>query len=187
MPEAYPLAWPQGWPRTAQPKRARFSDKTMNRAENLLNEELKRLGAKNIVVSSNIIRSAQPKDRGVAVYFIREGKEQCIPCDKWDLVEHNIYAIAMTIEALRGIDRWGAKSMVDAAFRGFTALPAPDQVVSKTPKQILGVVEDMKDLDYITFKYKQKAKELHPDAGGDIKEFQALTKAYEQIIEELKK
>lgn len=33
-------------------------------------------------------------------------------------------AIEKTIEALRGLERWGAKEMVNAPFRGFKALPA---------------------------------------------------------------
>ena len=35
-------------------------------------------------------------------------------------------AIAKTIEALRGINRWGTGDMMEAAFKGFSALPAPD-------------------------------------------------------------
>jgi hypothetical protein len=37
----------------------------------------------------------------------------CLACDRWDKVQDNIYAIAMTIEPLRGIERWGSGSMVE--------------------------------------------------------------------------
>lgn len=185
MVEAYPLKWPQGWPRTVSPRRAPFRDKTLTRSEKDLMIELQRLKCRNIVINSNVVRSAQPVDRGVVAYFVKDGVEQCIPCDKWDLVEHNIWAISRTVNALRSIERWGAKSMVDAAFRGFTALPSPDQVISKTPREIIGVTEDMTDMEYITFKYKQKCKELHPDAGGDVKEFQKLQEAYNDLQREL--
>lgn len=186
MVDAYPLRWPSGWPRTLSPRRAAFSDKTLAFAERLLHDELHRLKASNIVINSNIVRSAQPKDTGVVAYFVRGGVEQCIPCDKWDRVEHNIYAIAKTVEALRGIDRWGAKSMVDAAFKGFTALPSPDQVISRTPREIIGVTPDMNDLDYITFKYKQRAKDLHPDNNpGDGKAMQELNTAFDDLKREL--
>jgi len=56
----------------------------------------------------------------------------CLACDRWDKVQDNIYAIAMTIEPLRGIERWGSGSMVEQAFTGFFALPAP-----KSPWEIL--------------------------------------------------
>jgi hypothetical protein len=65
-------------------------------------------------------------DTGVAIYFIRKGKQMCIHCDRWDRVEDNIHAIAKTIEAMRGIERWGTGDMVDATFTGVLAISAPD-------------------------------------------------------------
>jgi hypothetical protein len=97
--------------------------------------EIRKLGSKQVVISSNLElrndglpRASQraPTDQGVAVYFNLNGRSQCFPCDRWTTVEHNLWAIAKSIEALRGLERWGAKTMVDAAFRGFQALPAPD-------------------------------------------------------------
>jgi curved DNA-binding protein CbpA len=41
------------------------------------------------------------------------------------------------------------------------------------------------DLDYIAFKYKKKAKELHPDTGGDAEKFKELQGAYKQLRKEL--
>ena len=58
----------------------------------------------------------------------------CFACDKWRDVYDNIYAIGKTIEALRGIERWGTGDMVEQAFTGFVALPSP-----KSPWEILGV------------------------------------------------
>ena len=54
-----------------------------------------------------------------------------------------------------------------------------------TPRQFLGIREDMKDLGYIEYKYKEKAKEMHPDVGGDAEEFKKLQEAYNKIKEEL--
>ena len=187
MTDAYPLKWPSGWPRSNNPRRASFSEKTLARVEAELMQELGRLKATRIVITSNIVRSAQPPDRGVSVYFTKDGKEQCIPCDKWDRVEHNVWAIFKTVEALRGIERWGAKEMVDAAFRGFTALPAPEDMRPiKTPREIIGVSPDMNDPDYISFKYKQKAKELHPDQNEtDGKAMAELNDAFDKLKKEL--
>jgi hypothetical protein len=39
-------------------------------------------------------------------------------------IRDNLQAVAKTIEALRGIDRWGTREMVDAAFQAFAAIPA---------------------------------------------------------------
>lgn len=79
-------------------------------------------------------KQALPADKGVAIYFTLNSRQMCFACDRWDKVQDNIYAIAMTIEALRGIERWGSGSMVEQAFTGFVALPAP-----KSPHDILGV------------------------------------------------
>ena len=46
-------------------------------------------------------------------------------CDKWDKVKDNINAIANTIAAIRGIERWGASDMMERAFSAFEALPPP--------------------------------------------------------------
>ena len=45
-------------------------------------------------------------------------------CDKFRYTRDNIYAVAKTIEALRGIERWGASDMMERAFSGFKALPS---------------------------------------------------------------
>ena len=97
MTQAYPLEWPAGWDRTLGHKRedgrSRFQRATggarwpkpitLHVAIKGLIEELERLGAKSIVISTNIVlrndglpRSGQkaPEDPGVAVYFEHEGE-----------------------------------------------------------------------------------------------------------------
>jgi hypothetical protein len=77
--------------------------------------QLDLMNASNVVLTTNIElrRDGRPyanqriSDTGVAVYFTRKGCEQAIACDKWDSVRDNLHAGAKTIEALRGIDRWG--------------------------------------------------------------------------------
>jgi len=53
MAEAYPLQWPDGWPRTRSPERSRF-DVTPDRARREMVIELERFGASNIVISTNV-------------------------------------------------------------------------------------------------------------------------------------
>jgi hypothetical protein len=109
-------------------------------------------------------------DTGVAVYFTRKGREQAIACDKWDSIRDNLQAVAKTIEALRGIDRWGTGEMVDAAFQGFTAIPASAsagiQVRPKRPwHEVLGVAPDA-PREVIEAAGKAMQRMTHPDAGG---------------------
>jgi hypothetical protein len=134
--------------------------------------EVQRLGARNAVISTNIELRRDglpysgrkvPDDPGVAVYFTYEGRQQCIPCDRWATVEENLRAIWKSIEALRSLERWGAKSFVDAAFTGFAALPAPG--ATRPWWQVLGVKPDA-TVDEIGAAYRSKAKAAHSDTGG---------------------
>lgn len=190
MTEAYPLQWPMAWPRTERPKRSAFTT-SLAAARDEVRSELRLLGARDVVISTNIItnldgtyRSKQrvPEDRGVAVYFTLDGEDQCFPCDRWLQVEENLHAIALSIGALRGLERWGAKEMVAAAFKGFKALPASAIVTPYTAKPWHEVLEVSTDAsrEMIDASYRVQAKKLHPDLGGSQAEFEALTRAYEQ-------
>lgn len=205
--EAYPLQWPEGWPRSRR-RAAPFSTGFAAARDGLLNE-LRLLGGQHVVISSNVelrrdglpyANRAQPEDRGVAVYFVRDGKQQCIPCDQWSRVEDNLQAIRKTVEALRGLERWGAKSMVDAAFTGFQALPPAQSdeapMTVETAARFLAMHgghfasagSDEYDLiESPTLRgavYKRAAKKLHPDAGGSKEDFQRLQEAKQLLDRE---
>jgi hypothetical protein len=181
--DSYPLQWPAGWPRCDLPQRAQFKDHSIYVVSSQVENELRRLGASSIVVSANLIRNmdggirskqAQPVDRGVAVYFQYMGREQCIPCDRWSRVEDNLRAIALTIEALRGLERWGAKEMVSAAFRGFLALP------EKTGG--IDYFRDCSSEEEVKARYRELAKSFHPDRGGSADEFAELSNQYKERL-----
>lgn len=184
MTEAYPLQWPAGKPRKQFPERSRFVERSIDAATRVLSEELRRLGASNMVLSTNLrlrndgfprSNQAQPSDRGVAVYFSYKKQPMCFACDRWDRIQDNIYAIAMTIEALRGIERWGSGSMVEQAFTGFVALPAPRS--ANDPWGLLGIRPGATEAE-IDAAYREKAKKAHPDApGGSVEAMQALNEA----------
>lgn len=131
--------------------------------------EVRMLGGTNLILSTNHpvrldgmpYAKATVFDSGVAVYFDYKKKPVCFACDRWDSVQDNMRAIAKTIEALRGIDRWGTGDMLEQAFTGFTALPAPEQWW-----QVLGVTSAAGS-DEINEAYRRLAMEHHPDRGGD--------------------
>lgn len=189
MTEAYPLQWPIGWPRTQRPVRSLFQTSLMG-ARNGLVDQLQRMNAKNIVINSNmeLRRDGLPyanqkplTDKGVAVYFTLNGEQRCIPCDRWDDVGDNLQAIRKTVEALRGLDRWGAKAMVDAAFAGFKGLPANVEVPAESWYSILGVEHDATRGE-IRKAFTELAKKNHPDVGGDAAEFAKIQDAYKRGI-----
>jgi hypothetical protein len=120
-------------------------------------------------------------DPGVAVYFTRDGKGQCIPCDQWHGVLANLRAIGKSVEALRGLERWGAKEMLDAAMAGFAALPAGLEGSSSPSGEWwrqLGVEMEASCAE-IDRAFLALVKVQHPDAGGRREVFAVTQQAYE--------
>lgn len=188
MTTAFPLAWPAGWPRTRLPQRSNFKTKSLAYERDDLFAELWRLKAKNIILSTNLELRKDglpysgrkiPDDTGVAVYFILNGNQQCIPCDRWNSVEQNMKAITKSIDAIRGLSRWGAKEIVDAAFMGFKALPAGSSSSAEDWTEILKVSADASP-EKIRTNYLQLIKHAHPDNGGTSEEFHRIQRAYEE-------
>lgn len=187
MTQAYPLQWPHGWPRTEPVRRQRsnFKNVTVPRALGFVEDEVRRLGAKQLVVSSNAtLGNMNPKDPGVVAYFQYEGVNVGIPCDRWHRIEDNLHAIGKTIEAMRGIERWGAKNMIKAAFTGFAALPAPGQT-TRNWRNVLELVPGdtlVRARDH----YRRLCGTCHPDKpGGSHEAMTELNAAWEQAQQEL--
>lgn len=182
--EAFPLHWPVGWPRTQRLSQARFTV-TLSGARDDMLREVAMLGGSHIVLSSNLRlrqdglptgKQTQPTDRGVAVYFLWRGRQMVFACDRWGRVEDNIRAIGLTIEAIRGIDRWGASEMLERAVQAFEALPPP-----KSCWDILGIKPGA-SADDVTKAYRSKARAAHPDTGGSADAMSELNRARDQAF-----
>lgn len=184
MIEAYPLAWPDGWKRTKYPTQSAFKLSGFGRARDFLLAEIRRMGGTKTILSTNIslrndglpyANQAQPKDPGVAVYFTYKGRSMVFACDRWRKVEENAYAIGKTIEAIRGIERWGASDMMERAFTGFTALTDGSQ---KPWRAVLGFEANaVVTVTAVEDRFTELAKIHHPDRGGSTERFQELTEA----------
>ena len=190
MTEAYPLQWPQGRPRTQRPERSRF-DTTQDLAQRCLFDELHRLGARNIILSTNVklrrdgmpyASQREPDDRGIAVYFKHKNRDMVFSCDRWDKVKDNTQAVRHTIAALRGIERWGSGDAMEAAFTGFQALPAPSE---RPWWEVLEFSSNRIDLDSVKGRYKHLSKRRHPDNGGSTDLMAELNVAFDSAKAEL--
>lgn len=196
--EAYPLQWPEGTRRTLATERERAKFATpFDAARRSLILELSRLGVRygDYVISSNVpLRlDGQPyataarqtyADPGVAVYFDFGTGVKVIACDRWTLVQDNLQAIRKTIEALRGVDRWGATTM-EQAFSGY-ALPenAGDNIESAHWWQVLGVERD-EPWEGVVATYRNLAWVEHPDRnGGNGETLRRLNAAYAEAKRE---
>lgn len=184
---AYPLTWPAGWKRTPVPRRSQYGDRSLATARNAITHEVRLLGGTKLIISSNLElrldglpRSGQrqPADRGVAVYFQYKGRPVAFACDKWIAVEDNLWAIGLALGAIRQIERTGASEMLDRAFQGFDALPAPGQTAGESWWDVLGVSPDADAFD-IRSAYRVLVKQHHPDTGGDATAFDRVQRAYD--------
>lgn len=201
--EAYPLAWPEGWPRkkyrnTSHPFGWQLA---LGKAIQGLNDELRRLGAKGIVISSNLTVSSlgQPyakqaqsiPDPGVAVYFHFKDRPHAMARDEYTNVAANIRSLALAIEGLRQLERHGGAYMMERAFSGFSALPPPDKPQAEAVdwRVELGPLPDgldAADLLIIAEKrYRDKARTAHSDTGGDDAKMIRLNAAIADARKEL--
>lgn len=191
-----PLKWPTGWVRTTKRYATPFADN-----QPLIFRELERaldeLGATNVVVTTDqrvkfdgglsTAKDATPADPGVAIYFTRQGREVCIPCDRYKTVIGNVRAIGLTLEYMRRMARYGTSEILDAAFRGFTALPESIQLgAPSTPRAWHEVLQlsPNADEDIIRASYRKLSSKYHPDNKdtGDAVLFDEVQKAYKEAM-----
>lgn len=160
----------------------------MSTATNQLYRELNLLGARKVILSTNIelrldglpySNRRAPQDSGAAVYFDLRGKATVLACDRWNKVEHNVWAIVKHIEALRGQQRWGVGS-VEQAFAGYAQLEAKTE---PSCWDILGIPAFGATADTINAVFRVKAKSAHPDLGGSSEEFQKLNQARDTALQ----
>lgn len=187
--EAYPLQYPNGWKRTKIPESSRFgsyNDKpSIHKATQKIVEEMRLFGGENLIISTDLklrldglpySNQKQPDDQGVAVYFTYQKEQKVIACDIFNKIGCNLWAIGKTIEAMRGIDRWGCSEIITKAFTGFTALPEKTQ---SDWWEVLQVEPNASD-DEIKTAYRRLAKKYHPDIIGNDTHFKKVKEAYEQ-------
>lgn len=201
-PTRYPLQWPVGWKRTQHRATAKFSkyDKrlSVNDGVQRVLLELERLGVteNDVVISTNVQTrldglprsdQAQPADPGVCVYWQRGKKPmQCMAIDRYDKVADNLAAVAATLEAMRAIERHGGAAILDRAFTGFTALPAPIAAGMARPWwEVMQLPTDAKRED-IKAAYRRLASTRHPDKGGSEHAMAELNAAYDQALGEVR-
>lgn len=188
---AFPLSWPAGYPRTARPSGAyRFYPQSLSAELGGLKDELGRMNCRNMIVSTNVPLKNngnpystydKPADVGVAIYFTKDNKAMSLCCDKWNTVEANLRALSMSVDAMRGLDRWGVSQIMERAFMGFKALP--EKAAGFPWWEVLGLSRTCTRKE-IEAAYKKKIKLHHPDNGGDPHKWEELQDAYQQGLKQ---
>lgn len=200
---AFPLQWPFGWKRTQGGYRrdGRFSTKDYGRPSRSLTVfdgvkrvlgELEKMGygRNDIVISTNVElrldglpRSdrGEPGDPGAAVYWrTSKGENKVMAIDQYTRVADNLGAIAATLEAMRAIERHGGAVILERAFTGFTALPAPS--AKRDWWEVLGLPQGAPRED-VKAAYRRLATQHHPDKpSGSHEKMAELNAALETAL-----
>lgn len=216
----YPLAWPGSSKRTPASSRRRSMFGGANKGNRGqvspyeaacdLAGELKLLQASHVVITSMLPTRTDGMpyadgrhaglDPGVAVWFVHQGRERVFACDRWRTPGENLRAIELSVEALRGLERWGMADVIERAFAGFAALPpgtgetinaAP--VIPKRPWPVVLDAQALLDaklpksdlLVLVKSRYRDKMAAAHPDRGGSHELAAELSAAMEAAEKEL--
>lgn len=187
--EAFPLEWPAGFNRTPQRDKKHSQFKcTIAQARDGVLHEIELMNGINPIISSNVpvkrdgqmYGNMKPVDgnTGIAVYFTWDNEQYVLACDQYIYLQDNLRAIEKSIEALRGLKRWGASDILKRAFQGFKALPE-SSLPFKMWYDILGVNPNS-NYEAITSTYKLLIKKYHPDnpETGSRERFDEIQSAY---------
>lgn len=191
MKDPYPLAWPSGWPRTSIRLMSKFKVSSFAYARDSVMRQVRQLGGSYIVITSNLparqdglpyANASEPADPGIAVWWVKDGREHAIACDRWTKTRDNLHSLELSLEALRGLTRWGSTSIAARALAGFRALgPAP--IGEPEWRSVLGLW--IRTMDEARTRYRELAHQMHPDRGGSTVEMRRLTQAWEAAQAEL--
>lgn len=190
MTEAFPLQWPEGWPRTPDGRRSanyRLKTVSFDVARHSIFSELRILRASSVVLSTNIplrrdgmayadAARRRMDDPGVAVYFQLRDKPMAMARDVYHDIAQNLRSLALAVEYMRGLERHGGATMVERAFTGFAQLPPPAgaspsmDINWKEELDLVDLFDQLDNYDLLILaesRYRKKAKEVHSDTGGD--------------------
>lgn len=200
LPDAFPLQWPEGWPRTKYPRESRYKLSQEGRVRDELLDSIRKLGGSVPIISSNIelrldglpyANRRVPEDAGVAVYWVREGKQEVMACDRWKRPWENMRAIYHAVEGMRAMERAGATQILERAFQAF-ALPSGEQtrpwrdVFHRASSECRVTFGPLDSVENVKKAFRALVISLHPDKGGDVEKFRQLEKAFRDGLEELK-
>lgn len=197
--------------KTKSPRRSQFRQ-TYADTKKILHFELEKLNAiestivismfihqKDIRVDGNLRANAKPYADGVILSFTRkkfvgwrDGKAVYkniplrYPCDVFDDWQDNLRAIALSLEALRKVERYGVFSYEEIVERlslpsaegNITTVEAAAEFIAKYAE--FSVDEVLMNRSMMTQGYRKAALKLHPDHSKDMEsEFIKLQEAKE--------
>lgn len=202
-----PLRW-TGPVTPADQRRSKWTFKaSWQNTLNLLDDELYRLDAANLIIEADFTESEirldgmpkanarQPVHPGVRVFFDSKFGPLVYATDSCAFWQHNVRSIALGLEALRAVDRYGVTKRGEQytgwkAIGAGTATPMNGAMTTADaarfialhgdaiPEAITAMTTDgpgrKAAIDTV---YRRAARKLHPDNGGNAAEFNKLMDA----------
>lgn len=162
--------------------------------ESLLLREIEHLGAREFVLQIDVTESdmrldgrlranARPASDAVAVSVEARGKGDLLfVCDRFIGWQQNVRAIALGLEALRRVDRYGI-TKANEQYRGWQALPpgtpmpAAQMTVDGAERLLRTHGGSSDPNESWNDMWRRAARRCHPDVGGDADVFRRLTEA----------
>lgn len=196
-------AWPGELTRNRQysPFRAALSE-TLT----VLERELRMLGAKDarlqIAIPVNRFRidgrpyaDARPEHPGIILTCESKHGPLSYPCDTYATWQDNLRAIALALEALRKVDRYGVTKRGEQ-YRGFLAIEAtamPSTPFTHEPESVTGWLERLLTTAEVVHSsqlplplrtlLRRAQAHTHPDHGGDPEQFRLVSLAESYLRE----
>lgn len=171
MDRQYKLNWPTDEPRTPEAQRRTKSQFNMSfdRGLRLIEAELVRFRAMDVVLTHNDNRRSKPRDAAASLFFKLGARDISICCDIYYDVQDNVRAIGKIVEAMRTIERFGGQHLSQKSFTGFVALPPP-----KDCWKILGISKSVGEAlsakmrkEFVSDAFRDRVKEGH-GTGADM-------------------
>lgn len=202
----------ENWPWKATPSQRRQTSSFRSsylKTLDLLEFELEKLHAKEILIQAFFTRdqlrndswpktAAAPKDVGVILSFQSPKGPLSFPCDTFNAFDCNLRAIALALQALRAVDRYGVTQNAEQ-YKGWAQLPAPADQPFKTKDEAASFLAtqaytnagiQMQNVSRIVeFKeerdcaYRIAARRLHPDSDGGSHELFVRLQAAMRLLE----
>ncbi len=132
---------------------------------------------------------ASPRDPGVAVIVTTPKETLRFQTDRFQNWRHNLRAIALALEALRKVDRYGVTDS-GQQYSGFAALPAgePGLLNLDQAAALLCMVAGEGDTvgvrvdpEYGKSVWRKAVLRAHPDQGGDAETLRRVNRAAEML------
>lgn len=189
-----PAVWPNGQRTPVDARRWGQFKATLAATMDLLEHELEQLGAvEPIVIEAGYepheLRvdgrpraNARPRDPAVVLSFQSRFGPLRYACDTYATHDRNLRAIALALEALRAVDRYGVTRRGEQ-YQGWSALPpAGENGMSRAEAE--AIIRHFGDPDgnlELRVAYRRAAKLLDRDRGGDPGEWKKLNRAAQVV------